>query len=122
MYGHERDSVACTPFQLAVYEAVRRIPVGRVSTYAAVAAAISCKSPRAIGQALKVNPFAPAVPCHRVISASLTLGGFKGSTDHDALRQKRRLLAQEGVEFGADGKLKDRRVLMQAGQAGALAA
>ena len=116
--GHERDTGACTPFQLAVYEAVRCIPAGKVSTYAAVAAAIGCNSARAVGQALKVNPFAPAVPCHRVIASSMTLGGFKGRTDRDALRHKRRLLAQEGVEFSQEGTLKDTRLLMKAGQAG----
>jgi len=97
----------CTPFQRSVYEAVQRIPAGKVSTYAAVAAAIGCRSPRAVGQALKGNPFAPEVPCHRVITSALTLGGFRGSTGGEARQRKRRLLAQEGVDFNADGTLKD---------------
>jgi len=105
MPRRDRDRAGCTPFQLAVYAAVRRIPAGAVSTYAAVAAAIGCKSPRAVGQALKANPFAPEVPCHRVISSALTLGGFQGSTGDEALRRKRLLLAQEGVEFAEDGTL-----------------
>lgn len=102
-----RDRSGCTSFQCSVYEAVSRIPPGKVSTYAAIAAAIGCRSPRAVGQALKANPFAPEVPCHRVIASALTLGGFQGSTDEDALLRKRRLLAQEGVYFNADGRLKD---------------
>ncbi len=102
-----RDRAGCTRFQRSVYEAVSLIPPGKVSTYAAIAAAIGCKSPRAVGQALKVNPFAPDVPCHRVITSALTLGGFQGSTDGEALHRKRRLLAQEGVYFNAEGKLID---------------
>ncbi|HAS83794.1 MAG TPA: methyltransferase [Verrucomicrobia bacterium] len=107
--NHPSDgcNIECTPFQRAVYDAVRCIPAGKVSTYAAVAAAIGCRSPRAVGQALKVNPFAPEVPCHRVITSALTLGGFRGSTRGEALQRKRRLLAQEGVDFNADGTLKD---------------
>jgi methylated-DNA-[protein]-cysteine S-methyltransferase len=57
-----------------------------------------------VGQALKVNPFAPQVPCHRVITASLTLGGFQGEREGAAIERKRRLLAREGVQFKA-GKL-----------------
>ncbi len=101
------DHSLCTPFQRAVYEAVQRIPTGKVSTYAAVAAAIGCRSPRAVGQALKVNPFAPEVPCHRVITSALTLGGFQGSTGDEACQRKRLLLAQEGVDFNTDGTLKE---------------
>ncbi len=52
-----RDRAGCTAFQRSVYEAVSRIPPGKVSTYAAIAAAIRCRSPRAVGQALKANPF-----------------------------------------------------------------
>ncbi len=102
-----RDRAGCTAFQRSVYEAVSRIPPGKVSTYAAIAAAIGCRSPRAVGQALKANPFAPEVPCHRVISSALTLGGFQGSTGGEELQRKRRLLAQEGVYFNADGRLKE---------------
>lgn len=105
------NRAGCTPFQLAVYEAVRRIPAGSVSTYAAVAAAIGCKSPRAVGQALKANPFAPEVPCHRVISSALTLGGFQGSTGGEAVHRKRLLLAKEGVGFTEDGTLTQGTVL-----------
>ena len=88
-----------TPFQQRVYDAISLIPKGRVATYAGVAAFIGCGSPRAVGQALKVNPFAPQVPCHRVIAASLTLGGFQGEREGAAIERKRRMLAREGVRF-----------------------
>jgi methylated-DNA-[protein]-cysteine S-methyltransferase len=63
----------------------------------------------AVGQALRRNPFAPEVPCHRVISADLKIGGFCGSKDvhSDLLQRKRRLLAEEGVLFESDFSLSD---------------
>ena len=95
-----------TEFQKKIYEVTRRIPRGRVATYRAVAQAAGCRSPRAVGQALKCNPFAPRVPCHRVIASDLKIGGFQGQKEGRAIARKRRLLAQEGVAF-EDGRLKD---------------
>jgi len=97
-----------TAFQRRVLEALLEVPRGRVTTYGRLARRIGCRSPRAVGQALGENPFAPAVPCHRVISASLRLGGFGHSTTSENLDRKRHLLQAEGVVFGADGKLADR--------------
>lgn len=102
--------MSTTRFQQRVYEAVSRIPRGKVATYGEVAKALGCKSARAIGQALRVNPYAPEVPCHRVIAARLTLGGFQGKTSGPALQRKLALLAGEGVCFHA-GKLADPRRL-----------
>lgn len=95
-----------TPFQQRVYAAVSLIPRGKVSTYRAVADFLHCGSPRAVGQALKVNPYAPQVPCHRVIAANLNLGGFQGEREGAAIDRKRRMLAREGVQFKA-GRLAD---------------
>lgn len=99
--------MAVTPFQQRVYDAVRRIPRGRVATYQGVAQAIGCLAPRAVGQALRRNPYAPRVPCHRVIAADLTPGGFHGKANGPSLRRKLVLLEAEGVLFEA-GKLADR--------------
>ena len=60
---------------------------------------LGCRSPRAIGQALRANPFAPEVPCHRVIASDLTPGGFQGKISGPALTKKLRLLATEGIHF-----------------------
>lgn len=68
-------------------------------TYAALGRRIGCRSPRAIGQALRTNPFAPQVPCHRVIANDLSPGGFNGRTSGAALAKKLRLLATEGIVF-----------------------
>lgn len=95
-----------TPFQQRVYEATQRIPKGKVTTYKLLAEAIGCGSPRAIGQALRCNPYAPTVPCHRVISSDLTIGGFYGATAGHEIDKKLTLLASEGVHF-AENYLAD---------------
>jgi methylated-DNA-[protein]-cysteine S-methyltransferase len=93
-------------FQQKVYEALKKIPIGKVTTYKALAEYIDCNSAQAIGQALKKNPFAPEVPCHRVIKSDLTLGGYIGALEGGKIQQKLDLLKAEGVIF-ADGKLLD---------------
>jgi methylated-DNA-[protein]-cysteine S-methyltransferase len=98
--------MADRPFQKRVYEAVSEVPRGRVTTYKALAAAIGCGSAQAVGQALRRNPHAPEVPCHRVITSALTLGGFYGETSGDAVARKLAMLEGEGVHF-ADGRLMD---------------
>ena len=78
-----------------VYDACRRIPVGMVSTYAEVArAAGSPGAARAAGQVLKRNPYAPVVPCHRVVASDGSLHGFSGRMDNP---EKAGLLRKEGV-------------------------
>jgi methylated-DNA-[protein]-cysteine S-methyltransferase len=93
-------------FAQRVYAALCHIPPGRVITYAALGRRIGCRSPRAIGQALRTNPFAPQVPCHRVIASDLSPGGFNGRTSGAALAKKLRLLATEGIVF-KNGRLAD---------------
>lgn len=92
-------AAAPTPFAHRVYTELRKIPAGRVITYAALGRRIGCRSPRAVGQALRANPFAPQVPCHRVIATDLSPGGFAGKTSGPELARKLRLLASEGVVF-----------------------
>jgi|GEM_PF-1186508 O-6-methylguanine DNA methyltransferase len=88
-------------FEIAVYQAVRKIPYGRVSTYKEIARHIGRENAsRAVGNALAKNPLAIVVPCHRIVKSDLTIGGFTGGVDI-----KRRLLESEGVEF-CKGKVK----------------
>lgn len=94
-----------TEFEQRVYELVSTVPVGKVVTYAALARALDCGSAQAIGQALKRNPYAPEVPCHRVIRTDQTIGGYAGETQGSKLRRKLKLLRAEGVEFDEAGKL-----------------
>lgn len=84
-------------FTQQVYSLCKKIPRGKVTTYKALAKAINCKSSQAIGQALKHNPYAPIVPCHRVINSNGSIGGFYGHTKGKHLQQKITLLQQEGI-------------------------
>lgn len=89
-----------TAFEARVYEATSAIPRGRVSTYGEVAKLLG-SSPRAVGGALRRNPFAPRVPCHRVVAAGgAALGGFSGTwgaTPETA--RKLAMLVEEEVEM-----------------------
>jgi O-6-methylguanine DNA methyltransferase len=58
-----------TKYQERVYTALQMIPEGRITSYAAMARALK-SSPRAVGGALRVNPFAPEIPCHRCIAST----------------------------------------------------
>lgn len=97
--NHRTLKTSISPFAAKVYAALSKVPRGRVITYAALARQISCRSPRAIGQALRANPHAPEIPCHRVIASNLSPGGFQGQKSGPALAKKLRLLAAEGIQF-----------------------
>jgi methylated-DNA-[protein]-cysteine S-methyltransferase len=94
-----------TPFERRVFEALSLIPRGRVTTYKLLAKFIGCRSSQAVGQALRRNPYAPQVPCHRVIGHDLRIGGYSGETAGPQLQRKLNLLAAEGVTFTNDGYL-----------------
>ncbi|MBS3124882.1 MGMT family protein [Candidatus Woesearchaeota archaeon] len=85
-----------TSFAAKVYERCSQIPKGKVSTYGAIARALD-SSPRAVGQALRCNPFAPNVPCHRVVSSDGRIGGFMGGTSGKEIERKIGLLRKENV-------------------------
>jgi methylated-DNA-[protein]-cysteine S-methyltransferase len=79
-------------FQQKVWALCARIPRGRVTTYGHIARALGCNGARAVGGALNRNPYAPRVPCHRVVGSTGRLTGFAGG-----LAKKRRMLQAEGV-------------------------
>ena len=58
-----------TEYQERVYALLQQIPEGRITTYAAMSKALN-SSPRAVGGALRNNPFAPEIPCHRCIAST----------------------------------------------------
>ena len=69
-----------TKFQLKVWKYLKTIPKGKVKTYKQVAEAINKpKSARAVANACAKNPYAPKVPCHRVIRSDGKIGGFSSS-------------------------------------------
>jgi methylated-DNA-[protein]-cysteine S-methyltransferase len=88
---------AVTPFQARVYEGLLQVEKGHVTTYKDLGSFIDCSSSQAIGQALKRNPFAPEIPCHRVVKTDLSLGGFEGS--FSKAPTKKSMLEDEGVLF-----------------------
>lgn len=69
---------AATVFQQRVWKALTEIPCGEVRTYTALAKQLN-SSPRAIGNACRVNPLPVIIPCHRVVSVS-GIGGYAGDT------------------------------------------
>jgi methylated-DNA-[protein]-cysteine S-methyltransferase len=103
--SHSDVKQTLTPFQVQVYTALCRVPAGRVTTYKHLAVTINCKSSQAVGQALRRNPYAPVIPCHRVVQSNGSIGGFFGSTKGEKIEKKIRLLESEGVRFGEDGKV-----------------
>ena len=82
-----------SPFRIKVYQEVCAIPCGETRSYRWVARRLKkAKSARAVGQALKKNPFPLIIPCHRVIRADGTPGGFSGGKG-----LKKRLLESEKI-------------------------
>ncbi len=83
-----------TKFQLSVWKYLTKIPRGKVKTYKEIA--IYLKKPnsaRAIANACAKNPYAPTIPCHRVIRSDGKLGGYSGS---GGVKMKEKLLKKEG--------------------------
>lgn len=88
-----------TQFQLSVWKALTLIPMGRVTSYGAIANYLDTKAVRAVGSAVGKNPYAPDVPCHRVVRADGKIGKYSGG---DGVSTKIRLLSDEGVETKGD--------------------
>jgi O-6-methylguanine DNA methyltransferase len=86
-----------TAFQQAVWKELQKIPYGETTTYSAIASAIGRpKAVRAVGTAVGSNPISIAIPCHRVIAANGTLGGYAGG-----LESKQTLFTVENIASAA---------------------
>ncbi|GAA5975455.1 hypothetical protein JCM10908_005168 [Rhodotorula pacifica] len=136
-FRRPKTSGKVTGFQWRLYDLLLTIPAGRVTTYGQLATLLS-SSARAVGSALRENPFAPYVPCHRIIASTLYIGGFggewlptvtsttttitsdakkatkKGSErpqDGSRTNEKLELLRREGVRFDSKGYLADKTKL-----------
>jgi O-6-methylguanine DNA methyltransferase len=82
-----------TEFQKSVWRALRKIRRGQTKSYGEIARAIGRpKAVRAVGGACGANPIPVLVPCHRVLAANGTIGGFSGGSN-----RKRKLLLSEGI-------------------------
>ena len=92
-FQEKLDLTCATPFQRRVWQKTRQIPCGRSRSYGWIAEQLGQPGAcRAVGQALGRNPLPVVIPCHRVLAADGTLGGFSGG-----LSVKRRLLELEGI-------------------------
>ena len=87
-----------------VLKTTAEIPLGYVTSYGSIAKAVG-GGPRAVGNVMAANPFAPIVPCHRVVKSDFTLGGYGGG-----LKVKLELLGREkrgfstSKEIGVNGR------------------
>ena len=86
-----------TDFQIKVWKFLKKIKKGEVKTYKEVAKAINRpKAARAVANACAKNPYAPKVPCHRVIRSDGTLGGFSAP---GGVKTKKKMLKREGFSL-----------------------
>lgn len=91
-----------TDFQKKVWQVCRKIPGGKVTTYRELARAVGRPVAfRAVGQALNKNPYAPKIPCHRVIRKDGKIGGYAGGVN-----RKIGLLIKEGIKL-KKGRVED---------------
>lgn len=85
-----------TNFEINVLLEVYRIPLGETRTYSQIAKAIGHgNAARAVGSAVRKNPFAPVIPCHRVVRKDGKIGNYSGEGGKE---QKRKMLKEEGVK------------------------
>jgi len=87
-------------FNSRCYNLLRKVPKGKVTTYKALANALNTKAYRAVGNAMNKNPYAPEVPCHRVINSNGELGGFASGLDN-----KIKMLKSENVVIGKNNTI-----------------
>jgi methylated-DNA-[protein]-cysteine S-methyltransferase len=89
--------VSGTPFQLAVWKTIAKVPFGKTVSYGEIATAIGRpQAARAVGAAVGANPTPLLVGCHRVLGSSGSLTGYSGG---QGIKTKRLLLDHESIEF-----------------------
>jgi O-6-methylguanine DNA methyltransferase len=92
-----------TTFQKEVWRAIAKVPKGSVTTYGQIAKYLGTKAVQAVGTAVGKNPYAPEVPCHRVVPANGKIGNYSAP---GGVKRKIALLQKEGVQV-KDGKIVD---------------
>ena len=81
-------------FNQRIYDLLKKVPKGKVTTYKILAEALGTKAYRAVGNAMNKNPYAPVVPCHRVVDSKGHLHGYA-----HGLKKKAELLRREGIKI-----------------------
>ncbi|KAL4808856.1 6-O-methylguanine DNA methyltransferase [Aspergillus unguis] len=98
-----------TPHRKTLYLCLLSIPPGQWTTYTALAKHTG-SSARAVGTAMRLNPFAPGVPCHRVLGADGGLGGYMGTPPAKVKKQKGNA---NGTVKGGKGNLEKKRAMLE---------
>ena len=100
-------------FNYKIYNLLKKIPKGKVTTYKILAENLDTKAYRAVGQALRCNHHAPIVPCHRVVKSDGSVGGYSGNINPNSKEVKRkiRMLRKEGVKIENDRIINLEKVL-----------
>jgi len=93
-------------FSEKIYNHLKKVPKGKVTTYKELAKSANSRAYRAVGTLMRKNPFAPRVPCHRVINSNGSVGQFASGTN-----KKIKLLRAEGVEIGKNNKIDLKKYL-----------
>lgn len=94
-------------FDEKIWEVMKKIPKGKVTTYKELAKSVGCAAAaRAVGNACNKNPYSPKIPCHRVVKSDGSLGGYAHGP-----RKKILLLSREGVRI-KNNKILDFNQLM----------
>ena len=94
-------------FKNKVYAVTKKIPKGKVASYKQIARlAKNPNAARAVGAYMRTNPYAPQVPCHRVVASNGALTGYSGK---GGVRGKQKLLQAEGVYFFKNGRVDMKR-------------
>jgi methylated-DNA-[protein]-cysteine S-methyltransferase len=81
-------------FNQRVWELLKKIPRGRVTTYKELGRKLGSQAYRAVGNACNKNPYAPVAACHRVVNSDGSIGGFAGG-----MHKKISMLQKEGVRI-----------------------
>ncbi|MBS3052663.1 MAG: MGMT family protein [Candidatus Aenigmarchaeota archaeon] len=93
-------------FYEKVWELLRQIPKGRVTTYGEIAKKLNTKAYRAVGNACNKNPYSPVAACHRVVNSDGRLGGFASGSN-----EKIKILRKEGIKVKNGGIIDFKKVL-----------
>ncbi|HLC49864.1 MAG TPA: MGMT family protein [Candidatus Nanoarchaeia archaeon] len=107
--------MAIKNFNEKVYSLLRKVPKGKVTTYKILAEALGTKAYRAVGQAMRCNPYAPKVPCHRVVASNGSIGGFMGSQNPKSKEVKKKImvLSKEGVKIKNNKIINFEKILIK---------
>jgi len=93
-------------FNEKCYSVLVEVPKGKITTYKEIAHKLNSKAYRAVGNAMNHNPYAPKIPCHRVVNSDGRVGGFASG-----VKRKIEMLRKEGIEIDKNNKIDLKKYL-----------